>query len=58
MNQEVDWFFNNDTKWKEEYQKLRTFVLNCGLVEELKWEKEMKQDSKHFLINMQIQCQG
>jgi uncharacterized protein YdeI (YjbR/CyaY-like superfamily) len=37
MNQEVDWFFNKDTKWKNEYQKLRTIILDCGLIEELKW---------------------
>jgi uncharacterized protein YdeI (YjbR/CyaY-like superfamily) len=37
MNQKVDWFFNKDTKWQEEYQKLRTIVLDCGLSEELKW---------------------
>ncbi len=37
MNQKVDWFFNKDTKWQQEYQKLRTIVLDCGLTEELKW---------------------
>lgn len=37
MNQKVDWFFNKDSKWQQEYQKLRTIVLDCGLTEELKW---------------------
>jgi len=37
MNRKVDWFFDKDTKWQEEYQRLRTFVLDCGLTEELKW---------------------
>jgi uncharacterized protein YdeI (YjbR/CyaY-like superfamily) len=37
MNPKVDWFFNKDTKWQKEYQKLRTIVLECGLTEELKW---------------------
>ena len=37
MNPKVDWFFDKDTKWKKEYEKLRTFVLDCGLTEELKW---------------------
>src|SRR4030095_44184 len=37
MNPKVDWFFNKDTKWQKEYQKLRTIILNCGLIEELKW---------------------
>ncbi|MEP0365560.1 MAG: YdeI family protein [Cyclobacteriaceae bacterium] len=37
MNQKVNWFFDKDTKWKVEYQKLRTIILDCGLTEELKW---------------------
>lgn len=37
MNPEVDWFFAKDTKWQEEYEKLRTIILDCGLIEELKW---------------------
>ena len=37
MNPEVDWFFSKDTKWQKEYEKLRTIILDCGLIEELKW---------------------
>ena len=37
MNPKVDWFFEKDTQWKNEYQYLRTIVLDCGLIEELKW---------------------
>jgi uncharacterized protein YdeI (YjbR/CyaY-like superfamily) len=37
MNPKVDWFFHKDTKWQQEFQKLRTLVLACGLTEELKW---------------------
>ena len=37
MNPKVDWFFNEKTKWQEEYLELRTIVLACGLTEELKW---------------------
>lgn len=37
MNPKVDWFFSKDTKWKKEYEKLRMIVLDCGLMEELKW---------------------
>jgi uncharacterized protein YdeI (YjbR/CyaY-like superfamily) len=37
MNPKVDWFFSKDTNWKKEYEKLRTIILDCGLVEELKW---------------------
>jgi uncharacterized protein YdeI (YjbR/CyaY-like superfamily) len=37
MNPKVDWFFNKAGKWQEEFEKLRTIVLDCGLNEELKW---------------------
>src|SRR6476620_1297631 len=37
MNPKVDWFFKKATKWQEEYEKLRTIALDCGLNEELKW---------------------
>jgi len=37
MNPKVDWFFTKDTKWQKEYEKLRMIVLDCGLMEELKW---------------------
>ena len=37
MNPKVDWFFAKDTKWKKEYEKSRSIILDCGLIEELKW---------------------
>ena len=37
MNPKVDWFFTKAGKWQEEYDRLRTIVLDCGLTEELKW---------------------
>jgi uncharacterized protein YdeI (YjbR/CyaY-like superfamily) len=37
MNPKVDWFFNKATKWQKEFEKLRTIILDCGLIEELKW---------------------
>jgi uncharacterized protein YdeI (YjbR/CyaY-like superfamily) len=36
-NPKVDWFFNKAEKWQEEFEKLRTIVLDCGLTEDLKW---------------------
>jgi uncharacterized protein YdeI (YjbR/CyaY-like superfamily) len=36
-NPNVDVFFDKVQKWQEEYKKLRTVVLECGLNEELKW---------------------
>jgi uncharacterized protein YdeI (YjbR/CyaY-like superfamily) len=37
MNPKVDFFFNKAKKWQEEFEKLRTIILDCGLTEELKW---------------------
>ena len=37
MNPKVDQFLNNANKWREEFEKLRMIVLDCGLTEELKW---------------------
>src|ERR1044072_909212 len=37
MNPKVDSYFNKATKWQEEFEQLRTIILDCGLTEELKW---------------------
>ena len=37
MNPKVDWFFDKATKWQKEFEKLRAIILDCGLIEELKW---------------------
>jgi uncharacterized protein YdeI (YjbR/CyaY-like superfamily) len=37
MNPKVDFYFNKAEKWKEEINKMRSIVLDCGLTEELKW---------------------
>jgi uncharacterized protein YdeI (YjbR/CyaY-like superfamily) len=37
MNPEVDVFLRKAKKWRKEFEKLRTIVLDCGLTEELKW---------------------
>jgi len=39
MNPKVDFFFKKAKNWQEEYKKLRTIVLGCGLTEELRWGK-------------------
>lgn len=36
-NPKVDFYFDKAEKWQEESRKLRTIVLGCDLVEELKW---------------------
>ena len=37
MNPKVDEFLSNTEKWREEFEKLRTIILDCQLTEELKW---------------------
>lgn len=37
MNPKVDQFLSKTEKWREEFEALRTIVLECGLIEELKW---------------------
>src|SRR6478735_5485615 len=37
MNPNVDFFFSKAKTWREEFERLRTIVLDCGLTEELKW---------------------
>ncbi|MFI5171509.1 MAG: YdeI family protein [Chitinophagales bacterium] len=37
MNPKVDWYFTKAKQWKKEIEKLRVIILDCDLVEELKW---------------------
>ncbi|MEN9521882.1 MAG: hypothetical protein RL065_259 [Bacteroidota bacterium] len=37
MNPKVNWFFEKETKWRNEYELLREIALSCDVVEELKW---------------------
>jgi uncharacterized protein YdeI (YjbR/CyaY-like superfamily) len=37
MNPKVDFYFEKESKWQKEIEKLRSIVLDCGLTEELKW---------------------
>ena len=37
MNPSVDFYFKKEKKWQEEIVKLREIVLDCNLVEVLKW---------------------
>ena len=38
-NPKVDFFFSRAKQWREEFEKLRTIILDCGLTEELRWGK-------------------
>ncbi|MFT3822836.1 MAG: YdeI/OmpD-associated family protein [Chitinophagaceae bacterium] len=53
MNPKVDFFFEDDSKWKKEYGLLRTIALDCGLTEELKWSNPcyLLQDANIVLIH-------
>ena len=37
MNPKVDTYLSSVKNWKEEMDQLRAIVLDCNLVEELKW---------------------
>ncbi|HEU0049779.1 MAG TPA: YdeI family protein [Nitrososphaera sp.] len=37
MNLKVDAYLRKAKKWREEMEKLRMIILDCGLTEELKW---------------------
>lgn len=37
MNPKVDFYFNKESKWQQEYGLLRKIALSCGLTETLKW---------------------
>ena len=37
INPKVDFFFDKEIQWHDEYEKLRMLVLDSGLKEELKW---------------------
>lgn len=53
MNPKVDWYFTKAEKWKEESEKLRTIILDCGLTEELKWGKPCYTFQESNIIIMQ-----
>jgi uncharacterized protein YdeI (YjbR/CyaY-like superfamily) len=36
-NPKVDFYFHKAKKWREEFEKLRKVILDCGLTEKLKW---------------------
>src|ERR1700690_3851196 len=37
MSQKVDAFVRRQDKWKDEFEKLRAIIVDCGLHEDLKW---------------------
>ena len=37
MNAEVSFYFSKAKKWQDEMKQLRSTILDCGLIEVLKW---------------------
>ncbi len=52
-NPKVDIFLNKAQQWKEEFEKLRMIVLDCGLKEELKWGKPCYTSQKSNIAIIQ-----
>jgi len=50
MNPKVDAYLNEVQKWKQELEQLREIVLDCGLVEELKWKTPCYMFQKSNII--------
>lgn len=51
VNSNVDTFFERAGKWREEMVRLRSIVLKCGLLEELKWGQPCyASEGKNILI--------
>jgi uncharacterized protein YdeI (YjbR/CyaY-like superfamily) len=53
MNPKVDFFFAKAKKWREEFEKLRAIILDCGLTEELKWGKPCYAFQKSNIVIIQ-----
>jgi uncharacterized protein YdeI (YjbR/CyaY-like superfamily) len=50
LNPKVDFFFNKATKWQKEYEQLRTIILDCDLIEELKWGQPCYTFQKNNIV--------
>src|SRR6267143_6070212 len=52
MNPKVDWFFSKAGKWQKELEQLRTIILDCDLIEELKWGQPCYTFEKSNIVLM------
>jgi len=52
MNTQVDSYFKK-SKWKKELEQMRTIALDCGLTEELKWDKPCYSFEKSNVVLIQ-----
>jgi uncharacterized protein YdeI (YjbR/CyaY-like superfamily) len=53
INPGVDAYVSKVKKWREETEKLRTILLDCGLTEELKWGKPCYTFQKSNIVIIQ-----
>jgi len=53
MNPKVDGYLRKSKKWREEVEKLRMIILDCGLTEELKWGKPCYTFQKSNIVIVQ-----
>src|SRR5882762_8382395 len=52
MNPKVDWFFSKAGTWQKEFEQLRTIILDCDLIEELKWGQPCYTFEKSNIVLM------
>src|ERR1700739_1917139 len=50
MNPKVDFFFDKAEQWQKEFEKLRDIVLDCGLMEVLKWGHPCYQYNERNIV--------
>lgn len=51
-NEKVDAFIARSSKWRREFTELRSIILDCGLVEELKWGQPCYTDEGKNIVLM------
>jgi len=54
INPKVDFYFNKDNKWQKEIRALRKIILECGLVEELKWGCPCYTFEKSYIVLIHV----
>lgn len=53
MNPEVDFFFQDAKKWRQEFEKLRAIALDCHLTEAWKWRSPCYTLGKSNIVILQ-----
>jgi uncharacterized protein YdeI (YjbR/CyaY-like superfamily) len=54
MNPKVDWYFTKAQKWQKEIDKLRMIILDCDLIEELKWGCPCYSNQKKNIVLIHV----